>query len=96
MITHVVLFRVAEPVADNAEAIAARLRAMEGVVAGLDAIEVGVDLNRGPRAYDLCLITRHADEAALAAYQADPRHGEVKDFIAGVSTGAAVVDFASS
>ena len=93
MITHVVLFQFHEPTRENAEAVAARLRAMEGVVAGLDSIEVGLDLNRGPRAYDLCLITRHADAAALAAYQADATHGEVKAFIGERSRSAAVVDF---
>ena len=68
---------------------------MEGVVAGLDTIEVGLDINRGARASDLCLITRHRDEDALAAYQADPTHGEVKVFIGERSTGASVVDFQS-
>jgi hypothetical protein len=93
MITHVVLFKMKEPVADNTAAVAERLRAMEGVVAGLESIVVGIDENRGPRAYDLCLITRHADAAALATYQADEKHGEVKAFIAEVSESAAVVDF---
>lgn len=95
MITHVVLFQMNEPAQQNAEAVAARLRAMEGKVEGLDAIEVGLDVNRGPRAYDVCLITRHASAEALATYQADPVHGEVKAFIGEVSSGAAVVDFES-
>lgn len=93
MITHVVLFKMKEPVAENAEAVAARLRAMDGKVAGLDFLEVGVDVNRGPRAWDVCLITRHASVEALAEYQADPDHGEVKAYIGEVSEGAAVVDF---
>jgi len=95
MITHVVLFQMNEPVAENAAAVAERLRGMEGKVAGLASIEVGVDVNRGPRAWDLCLITRHEDADALDAYQADAHHGEVKAFIAERSRGAAVVDFAS-
>ena len=93
MITHVVLFELAEPKAENAQAVAARLRAMAGRVAGLDTITAGVDQNRGPRAYDVCLITTHADAEALSAYQADAVHGEVKAFIGERSTGAAVVDF---
>jgi len=93
MVTHVVLFKFAE--AEQAETAAAKLRAMEGEVAGLDTITVGRDENRGPRAYDLCLITTHTDAEALAAYQADPLHGEVKAYIGEVSTGAAVVDFSS-
>jgi len=95
MVSHVVLFKMKEPVRENAEAVAERLRAMDGVVAGLDSIEVGVDENRGPRAFDLCLITRHADSGALATYQADEKHGEVKAFIGERTDGAAVVDFES-
>jgi len=95
MITHVVLFQMSDPAETNAQQVAERLRAMEGKVAGLDSIEVGLDVNRGPRAYDVCLITRHASAEALAAYQADPVHGEVKAFIGEVSSGAAVVDFES-
>lgn len=95
MLTHVVLFKMNDPVVENAAAVAARLRAMEGKVAGLASITVGVDVNRGPRAYDVCLITTHADEDALNTYQADAAHGEVKAFIGGVSSGAAVVDFKS-
>lgn len=93
MVTHVVLFKFAE--AEHVDAVATKLRAMEGEVEGLESITVGRDQNRGPRAYDLCLITTHADDAALAMYQADPLHGEVKAFISEVSTGAAVVDFSS-
>ncbi len=93
MVTHVVLFKFAE--AEHTNAVADKLRAMEGEVAGLDTITVGRDENRGPRAYDLCLITTHANAEALATYQADPLHGEVKAFIGEVSIGAAVVDFTS-
>lgn len=93
MITHVVLFQMSEPVAENTAAVAERLRAMDGEVAGLESITVGIDVNRGPRAHDLCLITRHSSADALTAYQADPLHGEVKAFIAERSKNAAVVDF---
>ena len=95
MITHVVLFKLTEPVADNTQAVAERLRSMEGQVAGLSSLTVGVDINRGPRASDVCLITTHADADALATYQADAFHGEVKAFIGERSAGAAVVDFES-
>lgn len=95
MITHVVLFKMKEPVAGNVDAVASRLRAMEGEVAGLEAITVGEDVNRGPRAYDLCLITQHADAAALATYQGDAKHGAVKAFIGEVAEATVVVDFAS-
>jgi hypothetical protein len=93
MITHVVLFKMKEPARDNAEAVADELRSMEGKVDGLARIEVGLDENRGPRAWDLCLITRHPTDEALAKYQADALHGEVKGFIAERIEESAVVDF---
>jgi hypothetical protein len=93
MLTHVVLFKMREPRMEHAQAVASRLRAMEGAVAGLASIEVGLDVNRGPRAYDVCLITRHADADALATYQADPVHGDVKAFIGERAEVSVVVDF---
>lgn len=93
MITHVVLFKMKEPKKDNAEAVAERLEGMRGVVAGLSDIEVGLDQNRGPRAWDLCLITRHTDEDALSTYQADAKHEDVKAFISERLETSAVVDF---
>jgi cation transport regulator ChaC len=92
MITHVVFFKVPEA---HRQTVVDRLRAMEGQVAGLTSITVGVDVNRSPRAWDLCLISTHEDESALTAYQADPLHVEVKRTIAEVAEASAVVDFAS-
>lgn len=93
MITHVVLFKMKDPARDNAEAVAAKLRSMDGQVEGLARIEVGLDENRGPRAWDLCLITRHPTDEALEKYQADPLHSDVKAFIAERVEASAVVDF---
>jgi hypothetical protein len=93
MITHVVLFQMKEPKPQNVAEVAAALRAMDGRVAGLGTITVGIDINRGPRASDLCLITTHEDAEALAAYQADAIHGEVKRMIGERTTDATVVDF---
>ncbi|MEM9696616.1 MAG: Dabb family protein, partial [Myxococcota bacterium] len=62
-------------------------------VDGLASLTVGLDINRGPRAYDVCLITTHEDGDALARYQADAGHEEVKAYIGRVSERAALVDF---
>ncbi|MBW2460364.1 MAG: Dabb family protein [Deltaproteobacteria bacterium] len=93
MITHVVLFKMKEPAEEHATAVAVRLRAMEGKAKGLAAITVGEDVNRGPRAYDLCLITKHEDRDALVAYQVDPTHRAVKAYIDEVAEGSVVVDY---
>lgn len=95
MITHVVLFQTKEPKSANNGAIVEALRGMEGRVNGLRSITVGVDINGGPRASDICLITTHEDAAALANYQADALHGEVKQLIGERTSGVSVVDFES-
>jgi hypothetical protein len=53
MLTHVVCFKFTDP-ADAAEA-ARRLAAMEGRIDALQGIEVGVDITRSARSYDVAL-----------------------------------------
>lgn len=88
---HVVFFRF--PSQDLAQQAAEKLRALHGLVPTLDAIEVGVDELRTERSWDLCLITRFADRAAMDAYQVHPAHQEVVAFIKANATGAAAVDW---
>jgi hypothetical protein len=91
MLTHVVCFKF--PDLDLARDAGERLRAMEGRIPSLLGIEVGVDVTRSGRSYDLALITRHADAAGLGAYQVHPVHEAVAQFIRGASTGSVAVDF---
>lgn len=97
MITHVVLFKF-KP-ADKERALPearTRLLGMLGKVPSLRAIEVGAHVGADSRASDLALITRHDDAAALAAYQVDPAHVEVKTWLGSVLESAHVVDFESA
>lgn len=89
---HVVFFRFEDP--EHAHEAAARLRALDGVVPTLDAIEVGVDELRTARSWDLCLITRFADRAALDAYQVHPAHEAVVAWIKPRAKASAAVDWA--
>ncbi len=89
--THVVFFKFASA-EDSAEA-ARQLRSLEGVVPTLDAIEVGVDTLRTGRSWDVCLITRFADLAAMEAYQVHPAHVAVVEWIKAHTTGVAAVDW---
>lgn len=92
MVTHVVLFRF--PTLALAAEARDKLLAMNGVVAGLARIECGVDTTRSPRSAELALITRHDSASDYAAYQNDPTHGAVKEWIGANATGATAVDFA--
>ena len=90
---HVVFFRFQSQ--EDAREAAERLRGLMGVVDTLRSIEVGVDELRTDRSWDLCLITRFDDKAAMDAYQAHPAHQEVVAFIRERATSAAAVDWSS-
>jgi len=90
---HVVFFRFSNE--DDAVEAARRLRALDGVVPSLRSIEVGVDVLRTQRSWDLCLITRFDDEAGMQAYQVHPAHEEVVSWIRLHASAVAAVDWPS-
>ena len=90
MINHVVMFKLADQ-ADVPEAVA-RIAAMAGRIPSLNSIRVGRDLNRGPTAFDVVLVSEHDDEDSLAAYATDPVHVELLDWLKPRWTERAVVD----
>jgi hypothetical protein len=93
MLKHVVLFRFADPTPANLDRATAALRGLLGAVPSLRAIEVGADVTRSERSYDLCLITDFDDRAGLAAYATHPSHLEVVAVLRELTTGSVVVDY---
>jgi hypothetical protein len=91
MVTHVVFFKFKEP--GHAEEAQARLLAMRGRIPGMTEIEAGLDFTKSERSFELALITRHDDRAALGVYQSHPVHQEVVAFIRARATASAAVDF---
>jgi hypothetical protein len=96
MITHVVLMKFKqENQAENMQRAQTLLRDMVGKVECLRHLEVGLNCVPSERAFDLALITRFDDLAALQLYADDPVHVEVKRFLAGVLEKSHVVDYSS-
>ncbi len=93
MLTHIVFFRLHPERLGEAPELAQRLRAMAGRIPGLVHCEAGVDIDRSRRAWDVALVTRFPNAAALAAYQADPIHRDVITFVREISLESAVVDY---
>ena len=93
MLTHVVCFKFTDP--EDATEAARRLSSMEGRVPTLQGIEVGLDITRSARSYDLALITRHADMAGMQSYQVHPVHQEVVSWIKSRGPTSVAVDFTS-
>lgn len=92
-LTHVVLFKLKERSPEAVEKTAHVLRSMEGKIASLQGIEVGVNVVPSPRAYDIALITRFASLADMELYQAHPIHQDVLAHMREVMETAAAVDF---
>ncbi|MFR1708982.1 MAG: Dabb family protein [Clostridium sp.] len=74
MFTHVVLFKLKENTEDNVTFAANTLKAMEGKIAQLKGLEVGIDELNTERSFDVCLITRFNSINDMNDYQVHPYH----------------------
>lgn len=96
MITHIVLFKLADPAAENLTATRDKLLSMDGRIDLLRHLEVGVDLVRAERSYDIALTTRFDSLEDLQAYQIHPYHaGEVVPHMKAVCSSVVAVDYES-
>lgn len=94
MITHIVLFKLADPTAENLAATRNKLLSMNGKIDLLRYLEVGVDLVRSERSYDIALTTRFDSLEELQAYQIHPYHaGEVVPHMKAVCSSVVAVDY---
>lgn len=94
MVTHIVFFRFKDQ--GNISKAKELLLSMNGKVPQLRYLEVGVDVIRSERSYDLALVTKVDSLEALQAYQVDPYHaGEVVPFMKANCTSVVAVDFES-
>lgn len=96
MITHIVLFKLADPTPEKIAAVRDRLLSMEGNIDLLRHLEAGTDVIRSERSYDVALLTRFDSLADLQAYQIHPYHaGEVVPFMKANCSSIVAVDYES-
>lgn len=96
MITHIVLFKLADPTAENLAATRNKLLSMGGKIDLLRHLEAGVDVVRSERSYDIALTTRFDSLEDLQAYQVHPYHaGEVIPHMKSVCSSIVAVDYES-
>lgn len=93
MIKHIVFFKLKEPTTDNIERTVQVLRDMQGKIPQLRSLEVGSDIIRSERSYDLALISEVNSLEDLQAYQVHPVHQEVIRYINEVKDISVSVDF---
>ncbi|MCF6173770.1 MAG: Dabb family protein [Campylobacteraceae bacterium] len=66
---------------------------MRGQISCLKSIEVGIDINRSDRAWDLCLITKFNSIEDLKSYASNPVHLRVIKYIKSQNILTCVVDY---
>ena len=96
MITHIVLFKLHEPLPDVILEAKDRLSGMVGRVPQLRHIEVGIDVIHSDRSYDIALVTKFDTLEDLKAYQGHPYHAEqIVPYVRSISSSIIAVDYES-
>lgn len=93
MIKHIVFFKLKNAAPESLAKTKQVLAAMEGKIEVLRTIEVGVDLLRTARSYDVALVTTFDSLEDLEAYQVHPVHVEVSRYMSEVRESAVAVDY---
>lgn len=99
MIKHVVMWRVMENFENRDKKstcifLKEELESMIGKIDGLRSMDVGINVNTTPAAYDLVLITEHSTLQDLQFYQEHPVHQAVASLVKSATTDRTVVDYA--
>lgn len=98
MIKHIVMWRLKDEAAgagreENARKLKETLEALQGVIKELKAVEVGINFNPSPAAFDVVLYSEFEDREGLEAYQNHPEHLKIVDFVGEIRSDRAVVDY---
>ena len=100
MVKHIVMWQVADHEVHGTkkevmQKMKEQLEGLKGQIEGLIEIEVGINFNTSPAAYDVVLYSTLVDEAALDYYQGHEKHLAVaNNLVRQVATSRAVVDYA--
>lgn len=93
MITHVVMWKLADATVENATRCKVALDSLRPVVDEIRDWSVGVDVLHSPRSWDLVLVSTFDDLAALERYRVHPEHEKVAALVAEAAETRASVDF---
>ena len=96
MLHHVVFFKLKHrDRPEDAELIRDAFEAMRGEIPELLHLEVGIDVLHSERSWDVALVARFADLAAMERYQVHPAHKRATALIKDLREQSIVVDWES-
>ena len=94
MLVHIVMFAFKEEnKEENLARVKSMLEALPSKIETLKHMEVGIDIGKSERSFDLVLTSTFEDQGGLSAYAVHPAHLEVVNVIKEVTTMAKVVDY---
>jgi len=94
MFTHIVLFKLKESTTENLKFVEKTLLSMNGMIKELKQLEVGIDVIKSDRSYDIGLITRFDNKEDYLSYDVNEFHVEkVKKVIGPYMDGSKTLDF---
>lgn len=98
MIRHVVAWKLKEIAEgktkeENAKIIKQGLKGLKPIVKEIISIEVGINFNNSDAAFDLVLITNFNSIEDLNAYQTNPNHLKIAEYIGKVREDRIVADY---
>ncbi len=93
MITHIVLFKLKDRRPEEIAKGRKKLMELAGRVPQLRSFEVGADIVRSERAFDLALLATFDSLADLQAYQVHPHHVQVGNHMRGLAETIVSVDY---
>lgn len=93
LIKHVVLFKLKDGSSTSIEATAKILQGLEHKIEQLRSLEIGKDILRTERSYDIALIAVFESLEDLQAYQVHPEHQKVIAYMNEVRESSIAVDF---
>jgi Stress responsive A/B Barrel Domain len=98
MIKHIVLWTFKESAEGKAKSVnlketKALLEGLKGTIKEVKRLEVGINFNPGPHAYDLALYSEFSSKEDLLAYTNHPEHQKVVEHLGKVRDQRIVVDY---
>lgn len=94
MLVHIVMFQFKEEnKALNLARVKTMLEALPSKINTLHSMEVGIDISRSERSFDMVLVSQFEEQAALDVYATHPDHLEVVSVIKEVTILSKVVDY---
>lgn len=96
MIKHIVMFKLENKTREHMEEAVSALEGMKGKIESLKYIEVGTDMTRSERSYDIVLTTHFDDQDGLKTYSTHSRHKPVLETMRKLCSSIMAVDYESA